>query len=369
MGVRLYPILQAKVHAHGLRQQKKAAMTAVAQALCPKGLGCSSKQPRLTLPPTLTVIAVATSLALGLVPYPVHADEGGVSFWAPGQFGSFSAVPSEPGWSVPLVYYHVSADAGASKNFITGGLLTAGIDATGDLLFFFPTYTFTQPVLGAQAAFALGWAVGHLRGSAEVSVTGPQGNTINEQRTDTITGGSDLYGLGTLKWADSTNYYLAYTMFGAPTGAYQVGRLANLSTNHWSIDAGGGYTYLDPKKQNEFSIVAGFTYNFENPDTNYKNGIDSHIDWAASRFLNEQTHVGVVGYFFQQLTGDSGAGARLGAFESRIAGIGPEIGYFFPVSKEKGYVNLKGYWEFAAQNRAEGWNLWLSLALPLSVGK
>jgi hypothetical protein len=315
---------------------------------------------------TAALVAAATFATA-----PASADEGGVSFWAPGQFGSFSAVPGEPGWAVPLVYYHVSADASASKNFITGGLLTAGIDATGDLLFFFPTYTFTQPVIGAQAAFGLGWAVGHLRGSADVSVTGPRGNTIEQRQTDTITGGSDLYALGTLKWHDgsSNDYFLAYTMFGAPTGAYRVGRLANLGTNHWSIDAGGGYTYYDPKKGYEFSIVGGFTYNFENPDTDYKNGIDSHIDWAASKFLNEQTHVGVVGYFFQQLTGDSGAGAKLGAFKSRIAAVGPEFGYFFPVGKEKAYVNLKGYWEFAAQNRAEGWNVWLSLALPLPTGK
>ena len=125
--------------------------------------------------------------------------------------------------------------------------------------------------------------------------------------------------------------YLAYTMFGAPTGGYQLGQLANLSTNHWSIDAGGGYTYFDTKR-------------------------------ADARRRRR-------GYFFQQLTGDSGAGATLGAFKSRIAGVGPEIGYFFPVGKEKGYVNLKSYWEFAAQNRAEGWNLWLSLALPLSMGK
>jgi hypothetical protein len=313
-------------------------------------------------------ISLASTL-LGLVAFPVLADEGGASFWAPGQFGSFSAVPGEPGWAIPVVYYHVSADAGASKNFIVGGNLTAGIDAKADLLFFFPTYTFTQPVLGGQAAFGVGWAAGHMRGTAEVTIAGRQGNTITATRTDTVSGGSDLYGLGTLKWHDGNNNYLAYTMFGAPTGAYQLGRLANLSTNHWSIDAGGGYTYLDPKKQNEFSIVGGFTYNFENPDTDYKNGIDSHIDWAASRFVNEQTHVGVVGYFFQQLSGDSGAGATLGAFKSRIAGIGPQIGCFFPVGKEKGYVNLKGYWEFGEQNRAAGWNFWLSLALPLDMNR
>jgi hypothetical protein len=39
------------------------------------------------------------------------------------------------------------------------------------------------------------------------------------------------------------------------------------------------------------------------------------------------------------------------------------MGYFLPVSGMQGYVNLKGYSEFAAQNRPEGWNVWLSIAL------
>jgi len=312
---------------------------------------------------------ILAGIALVAVIGPARADEGGVSFWAPGQFGSLAAVPGEPGWAVPVVYLHVSAGAGASKNFIIGGNLTAGIDATADLLFFFPTYTFTQPVLGGQAAFGIGWAFGDTRGTADVLVTGPQGNTLSRRRTDAITGGSDLYGLGTLKWNDGNHNYLAYAMFGAPTGAYQVGRLANASTNHWSLDGGGGYTYFDPKKGHEFSIVGGLTFNGENNDTDYRNGIDAHIDWAASQFLSEQVHIGLVGYFYHQLTGDSGSGARLGDFKSSVSGIGPQIGYFFPVGKEKGYVNLKGYWEFDAKNRAEGWNLWLSLALPLGMGK
>jgi hypothetical protein len=28
-------------------------------------------------------------------------------------------------------------------------------------------------------------------------------------------------------------------------------------------------------------------------------------------------------------------------------------------------VNFKGYWEFDANHRPEGWNVWLTLALPL----
>jgi hypothetical protein len=301
---------------------------------------------------------------------PALADEGGVSFWAPGQFGSLAAVPGAPGFAFPVVYLHSSVDAGTSRNFIVGGQLTAGIDADIDLLFFFPTYTWKEPVLGGQAALGVGWAVGNVEASAEVSVTGPLGNTITRSRTDKLFGGSDIYALGTLKWNDGHHNWLAYSMLGVPVGAYRVGRLANIGTNHWSIDAGGGYTYFDPKKGHEFSIVGGLTYNFENPDTDYQNGVDSHVDWAASQFLNEHVHVGVVGYFYYQLTGDSGAGATLGDFKSRVAGVGPQAGYFFPVGKEKGYVNLKGYWEFEAKNRPEGWNVWLTLALPLAgIGK
>ena len=83
--------------------------------------------------------------------------------------------------------------------------------------------------------------------------------------------------------------------------------------------------------------MLGFTYNFKNPDTDYQNGVDAHLDWAASQFLSEQWQVGLVGYFYQQVSGDSGAGAVLGDFKSRVYAIGPQVGYFFPVGGSKWY--------------------------------
>jgi hypothetical protein len=38
----------------------------------------------------------------------------------------------------------------------------------------------------------------------------------------------------------------------------------------------------------------------------------------------------LAGYVYQQVTGDSGAGAKLGDFKGRSVGIGPQIGIFFP---------------------------------------
>jgi hypothetical protein len=208
-----------------------------------------------------------------------------------------------------------------------------------------------------------------MRVEADATLTGPGGNSIAVSRADSITGASDLYPTGTVKWNNGVHNWMAYVMGGIPVGAYQVGRLANLGVNHWSTDVGGGYTYLDPEKGHEFSVVGGLTYNFENDDTNYKNGVDAHIDWALSQFLSEQVHVGLVGYVYYQLSGDSGAGAVLGDNKARVYAVGPQAGYFFPFGKSKGYVSLRGYWEFDAQNRTEGWNAWVTLSLPLDSGK
>ena len=154
------------------------------------------------------------------------------------------------------------------------------------------------------------------------TLTGPGGGVVSGRESDSLTSVGDLYPTASLKWNDGNHNWMAYTMAGVPVGCYSAGRLANLGTNHWSLDAGGGYTYLDPKKGHEFSAVLGFTHSWKNDDTNYKNGTSGHLDWAASQFFSEQLHVGIVGYFYKQLSGDSGSGAVLGDFKSKVSGIG-----------------------------------------------
>jgi hypothetical protein len=156
---------------------------------------------------------------------------------------------------------------------------------------------------------------------------------------------------------------MTYLTGDIPVGAYNSSNLANLGIGHGAIDGGGGYTYLDQKTGHEFSVVTGLTYNLVNPSTNYQNGIDWHLDWGASQFLSKQLLVGAVGYVYDQISGDSGSGNIVGPFESRVIGIGPQIGYMFPVGKMQGYLNLKGYGEFDANNRPSGYNVWLTFAI------
>src|ERR1700746_2147271 len=53
------------------------------------------------------------SALLALPTQTARADEGGVSFWLPGFFGSLAAVPAQAsGWSVTSIYWHDSVSAG-----------------------------------------------------------------------------------------------------------------------------------------------------------------------------------------------------------------------------------------------------------------
>ena len=131
----------------------------------------------------------------------------------------------------------------------------------------------------------------------------------------------------------------------------------------WRDRHGGGYTYLNPTTGNEFSGVAGFTYNFKNTATEYQNGVDFHFDWGASHFLSKATLCRHGWLCVSADHGRFGAAPFLSGFKSRVFGIGPQIGYLFPIGDKQGYLNLKGYKEFAAENRPEGWNVWLTFAI------
>ena len=148
-------------------------------------------------------------------------------------------------------------DADGGKNFAIGGQILAGLDVRGDLVFLVPTYTLETPVLEGRASISLAGAFGNMDVSADATLTGPHGNVLNPNPSDSLFGGSDLYPMAALRWNAGNHNYMAYVMGGVPVGSYEPGRLANIGTGHWSVDGGGGYTYFNPKSGREFSAVVG----------------------------------------------------------------------------------------------------------------
>ena len=60
------------------------------------------------------------------------------------------------------------------------------------------------------------------------------------------------------------------------------------------------------------------------------------------------------GYVYQQLTGDSGSGARLGPFKGSVIGIGPHVVYNTMLFQRAVLFNFRNFQEFNAENRFEG---------------
>lgn len=65
----------------------------------------------------------------------------------------------------------------------------------------------------------------------------------------------------------------------------------------------------------------------------------------------------------------NGSGALLGDNKARVYSVGPQIGHFFPFGQQQGYVNVRANFEFSVDNRPEGWNLFVTLSLPMSAGQ
>jgi hypothetical protein len=336
-----------------------------------------SSVPRQT---SLRAAAATAVLCAGFVsaaaPFAL-ADEAGTSFWLPGIFGSLAAAPGQPGWAFASVYYHTSVSAGADVarareleigrfNPTLNVTLNATLKANADLALLVPSYTFASPVLGGQLAVQMAAIVGSTNASVNGTLMAslpPFSLVRTDSISDSVTGFGDLYPRASLKWNFGVNNFMTYITGDIPVGDYSSMRLANLGLGHGAIDGGAGYTYFNPATGHEFSAVTGLTYNFVNPATNYQSGVDWHLDWGASQFVSQQIHIGLVGYVYQQLTADSGQAPILGEFKSRVLGVGPQIGFIFPVGGMQGYLNLKGYKEFAAENRPEGWNAWLTFSI------
>src|SRR5262249_10098866 len=109
--------------------------------------------------------ALAAAALASVMAQPATADEGGVSFWVPGFFGSLAAVPQQPGWSFTDIFYNTNVKAGGdvalAREFQIGnvplhfsGSASASVKADVPLEFGILQYVFATPLLCDPAAVA-----------------------------------------------------------------------------------------------------------------------------------------------------------------------------------------------------------------------
>ncbi len=124
--------------------------------------------------------------------------------------------------------------------------------------------------------------------------------------------------------------------------AYDLDKAVNLGRNYWGFDTTAAITYFNEDIGTEVSIAPGILANTRNDDTNYRAGAEFHLDFTANQFLFESFAIGVRGYFYRQVTGDSGSGAVLGDFKGEAVGVGP--GFIWLPKFAEGKLVVQGKW-------------------------
>lgn len=311
--------------------------------------------------------SLAALLATLADPAIALADEGGASIWIPGQFSSFASEPGLPGWSFETTGYISGVRQKANLAAARAGARVNGRVEFADYVYATPGYTFFTPVLGGQLALSATFSYGWDEVTATAVVTRRNGRTTDTALTELAWGVSDSSPQASLKWQFGAHNVMAYVTGNVPTGYYNPDTLAGVAAGHWAVDGGFGYTY--DKNGLEFSVTAGATYNFYNFNTLYQSGVDGHVEVGTSWMIADPFYIGAVGYLYNQLTPDIGAPVDLGPHISRVAGAGGQFGWSFVTGNVAVSVNLRGYGEFASQNRPEGWNAWLTVSLSQAQKK
>jgi hypothetical protein len=153
---------------------------------------------------------------------------------------------------------------------------------------------------------------------------------------------------------------LALTVW-TPSGDYNVTKLANPSMNVWTYVPSIAYTKYAADNDLEFTGSLGFQFYTENEATHYKSGVLSTFDFLAIEKVSEETGMGAVFGWIEQLTDDSGVLAnRLDGFRGRSFGIGPIVTY----KSKIGDLNFRWVNEFNTKNRPDGNVYQLNLTKP-----
>lgn len=182
--------------------------------------------------------------------------------------------------------------------------------------------------------------------------------------SDSVNGIANIEFCAFLGWHEGEHHWGAFLTGFVPTGVYSPDAIAFTSLNRPAIDLKGAYTFLGATGI-EASAALGLTVNGVNTATNYQSGAELHFEWAVNQHFPFGLAVGVGGYFYQQVTGDSGPGDTFGAYKGRVAAIGPLLSYTVKIDAQQFTLSGRWFHEFAATDRVQGDAIFASLAFQL----
>lgn len=309
------------------------------------------------------LLAAALLASLISAPSAVLAGEGGTSHVVPGAMATLAdnAPADGPVTFVKPMYMHYQGDATARIPTAAG--LAGNLDATSSTAALAVGHAFGTQVLGG-ATYTMVAALPYAWIDVSANVQTRDGNTIRRVRSS-VSGFGDLTLIpAMLAWTFGDWQINALLPIYAPTGSYEEGRLGNPGLHYWTVDPTAGVVYSNPRSGFNALLHVGYAMNTENDATHYESGDLLHLDGAVQQVLPVGSGfmtLGAEGFYFRQMTCDSGSGATLGCFKGRTAGIGPVLGYVQPMGRQTLFFELKWMPELDTKSRLDGDYLWLKI--------
>lgn len=325
--------------------------------------------------------------------FTTHAAEGGLGVYLLGIAGPQAGYLPDPGNYVRYDNYSYEAWVSSGRGLVAnrsvvldhpvpgGGRLSLTADANAYLQakadvaisadIFTALHVFDAELAGGRPALALIIPyvnadmdlAASVDANATVTLTTPRGRDFtlvdNVSRRGGAAFGTDNMGDailgGLVGWHEGRYHYTTGVNVYMPTGEYHEDDPLNAGRNYWAIEPNAAFTYLNEQNGRELSAALGWTFNDENPATDYDTGDELHLEWAAIQHLSQHFYVGIAGYAYQQTSGDSGSGAMLGAFKGQALAAGPVIGATIPLGKGHDLMlNARYYDELDTENRLRG---------------
>lgn len=295
------------------------------------------------------------------------AEEGGTGHYAPGTYLDFCGVPpSSPGFYAGNYFVdYGNGEASASKRLPLGGDLAAGV--TANVQADAPFILYAYPSLGnitLSSGIFPSWMWEDIKVTASYDRNGVQ---ISGAKEESVNGFGDIQ-VTPIQAAWTNGDFTVGGIFNvwAPTGDYESGQLANPGLGYWTFELMPAFSWFSTKIGTEFTIFPAIDFNTINNSTDYRSGDIFHVDATLAQHL--PLFGGIIGAgasvsYLQQITGDSGSGARLGSFEAQSVSVGPTVSYVHKIGKSMLIVDGSWLPQVQTKNTTQGNYYWAKLTL------
>jgi hypothetical protein len=297
------------------------------------------------------------------------AEQGGGGHYVPGATASFmDALPDEPGLVAENLYLNYNTPSSTGLHVLPFGQDVAGgvkADVHADRIQLL--YMFEPKILGGHYAVAAAPSmVWEQMSGGGIPYEDPIPSPVKR-----VTAGS-AFGFGDLEfwplmlgWKNGDFKYDARCAVYAPTGDYNKNAMANPGLGYWTFEPGVSFSWLSSQFGTEVSVFSGMDFNTKNTDSDYQSGDIVHVDVTVAQHLalgGGSAGLGVNGFYYKQVTADSGSGIARGSFETMSEGVGPVVSYVHNLGKHPLAIEAKWLPETQVHNTTKGNYVWAKIS-------